>query len=221
MPVKPQEGQQSANQRRRKYRRVGPVHRHGGNGEKQHHGDGHRGTQAVDTVGQVHGIDTAHNDEHTEDPVNDRRDKVPLIEEGNIQVAGENAAHIQHVQKYGGNRSLEHSLLEGGQAHIPAVMDLVVVVNKADEAEAGSQGKDKERAILLDPVQVGNDAHQTAADKHQTHHQGRSRLAVVPGRTDVPDGLASLQGPEHRQQQITKQGGHQGTGNCRDNHTNH
>ena len=42
-----------------------------GYGEERHHHKGDAGSQAVDAVGQVHGVDAAHDDEGREDQIHD------------------------------------------------------------------------------------------------------------------------------------------------------
>ena len=204
MPVEFQKGQQAAHQGRRQDSRVHPVHGHGGKGEEQQHRNGHGAAQAVHAIGEVYGVDTAHDDKHTENTVDNGRNKISLPQEGNIQVAGQNAAHIQHIQEHAGDRRLQHGLLKRGQAHVPAILHLAEVIQKANHGKAGGQGKDKEGAVFLNPVQIADDAHKTAQNKHQAHHQGCTRLAVVPGGADGADGLASLQRPQHRQQKIAE-----------------
>ncbi|CAN4025041.1 Large polyvalent protein associated domain-containing protein, partial [Dysosmobacter welbionis] len=62
-----------------------------GYGEERHHHKGDAGSQPVDAVGQIHSVDAAHNDEGREDQIHDPVDGKAHVQEGDIQVVGQQA----------------------------------------------------------------------------------------------------------------------------------
>ena len=138
-----QKAQQTAHQRAGEHAQLlkaGPYHRH--HQEEQTHRHGDAGAEAVQPVGDVHGVHGAGNDQHGEDEV-DHPGQVQLHpKEGHIEVGGQDAAFPQQDDEQDGRCQLEQELLPGGQARVLFLFDLGVVVQKADGPK--DQGKDQD-----------------------------------------------------------------------------
>ena len=167
-----------------------------GHGEEHHHHKGDAGGQAVDTVGQVHRIDAAHDDEGREDQVHHPVDGEADIGKGDIQVIGQQALIPHQHQEHHRRGQLEDELLLGRQALVLVLADLAVVVHKADEAEdQGEQIHVEVAELPLQHVAPSQDEHGDARpqDEHDAAHGGGARLGLVPGGAVLPDLLTGLQ----------------------------
>ena len=214
MPVVEQVSDQAAHQCGGNDCQIEAAHGHSGGGEEDHDGDGDGAAEAVDAVGQVHGIVTAHHDEHGEDDVDNGMNGDGQVHEGDVQVAGHDAGAVQDVQVQGGDGQLEQSLLLGGQALILLLDQLGVVVNEADQTEAQAGNQCQNAGVILHEGDVAQGADQCGKNEHQAAHHGGACLDIVPGGADLTDGLADLQGPQDGQKDVADDAGenqaHQG-----------
>ena len=206
MPVQAQIGKQAADHTGRQQGQILPPQCHRRSHKENHDRNGDRRAQAIDAIGQVHSVDRAHNDEHSKQDKQCRMDIEPEAPEGNVQVAGQNAFPVQHIQEHRRNSHLQQGFLNGRQAHVPLLLHLAVIVQEAHRTEAEGQGIDVEGRIVRHANgQIDQQTDQGTPDEHQAHHQGGSRLVVVPGGADGTHGLAGFQCPEHRQQEMPQQ----------------
>ena len=167
-----------------------------GYGEERHHHKGDAGSQPVDAVGQIHSVDAAHNDEGREDQIHDPVDGKAHVQEGDIQVVGQQALVPHQHQEHHRRRQLKDELLPGRQSLVLVLADLAVVVHKADQAE--DQGEEIHVEVPEHPLQheaPTQDEHGDARtqDEHDAAHGGRAGLGLVPRGSVLPDLLAGLQ----------------------------
>ena len=160
MPVQAQIGQQSTNHGSGHQGQIIALHGKAGGGEEYHHRDGDRAAQAVDAVGQVHGIVAAHHDEHGKHDVHRQGQIQRHIHKGNVQVAGQASGAIEHIHEDGRYSHLEHSLLNGGQPQIPLVFDLAEIIQKAHNAKGERQQPHIKRGVIRHPGQISQQAQQ-------------------------------------------------------------
>ncbi len=106
-----EEGAQAAGQGGGEHRQVVAAIPGGHGHIEQGHGDGHAGGQAVDAVGEVHGVHRAHHDKGGKDHIQPPGHGELHVEEGDIQGVGQIAAVAQQHREHDGRRQLEQELL--------------------------------------------------------------------------------------------------------------
>ena len=92
--------------------------------------------EAVHAVGEVHGVDRADDDEGGEDHIQrlgDRNGRVPERDVETVERDISEAAHEKNERH--GRRQLQQDLLAGRQTEILLLLELFIVVQKADRAE--------------------------------------------------------------------------------------
>lgn len=107
--------------------------------EENGHGNGDTGAETVQPVGDVDGVDGAHDDEGGEDKVHRPRQHHMGVPEGDIQIGTQHPLVPHEAQERHRRRQLQHKLLQRRQTGVVVVLHLLIVVNVADEAE--HQGK--------------------------------------------------------------------------------
>ena len=214
MPVVEQVSDQTAHQCSGNNSQIQTAHGNGGSGEEHHDRDGDGTAQTVNAVGQVDSIVTADHDEHGEEDVDHGMQGQGHIDEGDVQIAGHDAQAVQHIQVQSGHGHLQHSLLQRGQAQVALLHQLGVVIQEADEAVAQGNQQRKQGGIVLHKGDVANNTDNRGQNEHQAAHHGGAGLHIVPGGTDLTNGLTGLQCPQNGQQDVADDAGedqaHQG-----------
>ena len=177
-----------------------------GHGRKENgHGDGDAGAETVQPVGDVDGVDGAHDDEGGEDEVHRPRQHHMGVPEGDIQVGTQHPLVPHEAQERHGRRQLQHKLLQRRQAGVVVMLHLLIVVNVADEAEHQRKEIDVQVGEVAARHMLPAQSHDGDADtdnEHQAAHGGGALLGHVPGGADLLDGLAGLQPHQRRYQQL-------------------
>lgn len=178
--------------------------------EKQAGNQADAAAQPVDSVGEVDGVERGHHHKHG------KRDKP----DAEIHQADEGDIHCRAPRHINGNRiacahqQLREELLDTGQTQIALFDHLDVIVEKPDAAAAQRQQHTRHQfsfGCIAPGIGEQLDRQKKLADQNGRHQSGgRSQhenqpahrrgalLALMPGRTIVPDGLAELQAMEHR-----------------------
>ena len=78
---------------------------------EDHYRDGHTGVEAIDAVSDVNSIHCANNYEHTEDKIENPRDRHINVGKRDIQVSGQMACPPQQDQEQRRCHQLEYQLL--------------------------------------------------------------------------------------------------------------
>ena len=181
----------------------------GKHGERS--GGDHRAAdgQAVQTVGEVHGVAGSHNHEHHENHERQKRQRpelriVPqavdhqvgpeLLEERHHQVGGVLSAVCKTISATAIRTlvsNLEPSLARAGQAEVAAVHDFEVVVGKPDGREgAGGKHGDPDERCSGRPQQR---RHEDGDRDQQAAHGRRAGFLLVRLRAFFADVLADLE----------------------------
>src|SRR5699024_1356259 len=145
-----QEAQQAAGQGRREQGEGVAAPEIGRGGEEDHHRRRDAGGQAVDSVGQVDGIDAADDDKAGKNQIDRPGNGEADVQKRNIEIVGEAASPPEQPQEQQGRRQLQKELLEGGEAQIPMEPDLDKVVQEADQAVDQRQAQDQQ--VVVDAV---------------------------------------------------------------------
>ena len=182
----------------------------GHGGEKEHHGHGDAGDQAVDAVGDIDGVHGAHHDEGGEHHINGPGEGQGHVHKGDVKVGGQIVVVAHQHREHDGRRQLEQKLLRCGQAGVLVLFHLHIVVNIADHAE--HQGEQEHKAAAEAPCGKVRPPQQQnrrsgADDEHQPSHGGRPLLRHVPGGADLLDGLPGLHAPQQGDEPLPAQGG--------------
>src|SRR5438132_3975247 len=168
------------------------------------HEGGRPGGEAVEAVGQVHGVGRGDDDEDGPDP------PAPPAEV-DTEVPGErqlgrdpDPVDAQHGEG-AGHHQLAGRLRPLVEAEVPLEPDAEVVVDEADEGAADDEGHQADAAALeaLAPrPQVADDVagHRRPPDGQAAHRRGAG-LGGVAARPVLPDELADVAGPQHPDEQ--------------------
>ena len=175
-----------------------------GHSKEQHHHKGDAAGKAVDAVGQVHGVDAAHNHEGGEHQIQDPVDLQAHIQEWNVQLVAQQALIPHQTQKHHRRRQLQQELLLSGKALVLMLANLAVIIHKSDQAE----DQRKQVYIQMDKLSVqhflppqSEHSHAGAQDEHDAAHGRGARLGLVPGGAVGPDLLSGFQLVQLRDQE--------------------
>ncbi len=205
-------------------------HRHGPGGD-DHQPD----REAIQSIGQVHGVGTANQDEGDKQEEEDKRERVGerVAKEGVDDKTGLEALEERHVhrrrvapvrpqyqQKHAHRQrhhALRRELAPAGDAEVLVFANLGVVVPKPDRAE-GHDAEDRDPDIGVGEVRPQQRGHHNGDDDQHAAHGGRAGLLLVRARAFLADHLADLELAQLRnqprpQKQAQKQRRH--AGECR------
>ena len=192
-------------------------------GEEDGHRQGHRARQAVQAVGEVHRVDTAHQHEGGKHQVHCPGQRDVDVGKGDVQVGGEIAEITHQGQEGHGHGQLQQQLPPGGEAGVLMLAHLGKVVDEADAPVYQGQAQHDEGGIVSAHQVLPTEdqhRHRDAHHKHNTAHGGGTLLGHVPVGANLFDGLAGLHGPEDGNQKLTHHRSDQ-KGGCRRCETHH
>ena len=98
--IEGEEAQQAAAQRTGEDAQRGHLPEDRRHQEKEHHHRRHAGGKAVDAVGEVHGVDAAHNDESRKHKVHDPVYRHRHVDKGNVEVIGQQSLIPHQAQEH-------------------------------------------------------------------------------------------------------------------------
>ena len=184
----------------------------GDDGEEDAHRHRRARGEAVHTVGEVHGVDRADDDEGRKDHIQRLGDRHRLVPERDVQAVERDIAEAAHEEnERHGRRQLQQHFFAGRQAEILLFLELFIVVQKADRAEHERERQTKQVAIfaLGHALKADRQAHdRDRGNKHQPAHGGRALLGHVPRGAVFLDALARLDAFEIRDQEKSDDGRH-------------
>ena len=73
---------------------------HSGTHEERHDHSGDAGGQTVDAIGEVHGVDAAHDDEGGKDQIHDPVHRQRHVDKGDIEIVGQKALIPHQAQEH-------------------------------------------------------------------------------------------------------------------------
>ena len=180
--------------------------------KKQEHRDGGAGSQTIDPVGNVHGVDSAHDDEGGDKEIQPFRHVNGLIHKEQVK-AGAHIADLAHQKhKHQRGHQLQQELGLGREAQILLLGQLLPVVQKADGAEhAGEQDDENIDEFAPEhPLKADREADQNGRkDEHHAAHGGGAGFTHVPGGAVFLDLLPGLDAAQPGNIELTEGGGKQ------------
>ena len=129
------------------------------------------------------------------------------VDKGNVNIAGQGALSVQHIQIDGRYGHLQQCLLNGSQAQIALMLQLKVIVHKTYSTKAQTQCHCVQGSKILQRPDIEQQAQRCAKDEHKSTHHGGAGFVIMPSGACLTNGLASLQRPQNGQQQIADTSG--------------